>query len=320
MPPTPLLPFSLEHVRLAQGESLEPFLIIVLKATLAPNGNNAGISEASVFSVKTKVYVSLSRSWEGRKEIGIAESLPFANFQGAGAESSIEMYVPLSQYLLRSIEEYRNGGDLCFSSYQQLIAYGSVTRNGVHSTEPIWINAVQEKEIFKYARSEWIDALNTTDYSKIELFEMPAVSLAQVSVTSDVTRFLREAERSMKEGRWDDVFGECRKAMTALYKGIDEWGATQTIPKEELESIKGSEDNGSNKKDIYFKRLLDHPEKGERLNKLRTGLYRYLSLDPHEADYKGISFTRDDASFALRITYGFVANVLSLLAYRTKPK
>src|SRR5205807_10203950 len=104
--------------------------------------------------------------------------------------------------------------------------------------------------------------------------------------------------------------------LNALYNGIDEWGDKLPLSKEEKDSIQtaGSEKTDA-KRNLYFSKLVQHDEKGERLNKLRNSLHRYLSLDPHEPDHKGVHFTREDAVFALRTTAGFCANILKQLEY-----
>jgi hypothetical protein len=139
------------------------------------------------------------------------------------------------------------------------------------------------------------------------IFDMPTVSLPNSPLTAEVTRFLNDAEGSFKEGRWGDVFGECRKALNVLYNGIEEWGKAKALANEQTDA--------SARRNVYFAQLMGHPEKGERMNRLRTSLYQYLSLDPHEPDHKGVVFTRDDAMFALRVTYGIAANILHSLVF-----
>ncbi len=191
-------------------------------------------------------------------------------------------------------------------------AYGTIIRDEGQTTDIIWVNADQERERFKYSKSEWIADLNATDARSL-IFDMPTVTLPDLPLTTEVTRFLNDAESSFKDGRWGDVLGDCRKAMNALYNGIDQWGAVQNLTREESQYIQSQGEKVGAQRNVYFSRLLGHPEKGERLNKLRTSLYQYLSLEPHESDYGGVIFNRDDAMFVLRITYGFVANILHIL-------
>ncbi|MGI0019031.1 MAG: hypothetical protein ACREAY_01015 [Nitrososphaera sp.] len=122
----------------------------------------------------------------------------------------------------------------------------------------------------------------------------------------------------MREGRWDDVLGECRKTINALYVGIDEWGNGLQLTqaeKDAIQSASNSSDKIKAKRNLFFIKLVQHDEKGLRLNNLRASLYNYLSLDPHEPDHKGVHFTREDAAFSLRMTTGFCANMLKRLHY-----
>jgi hypothetical protein len=318
MNPTPLLAFTLDKVKLAQGDSLEPFLVFVLNVKFRSNGNNRGIDSITLLETKTKIFVSTSTSRFEGQEIGLAQTWQPTNLKEIGSDSNVELIMPLSPYLLNKIENLRGGGDLFFFTYAQLSAYGAVVRNDQATTEVIWINADQERERFKYSRSEWTDDLNATD-AKTMLFEIPSVSLPDLPLTAEVTRFLGEAERALKDGRSGDVFGECRKALNALYNGIDVWGATQKLTKEEEAQIqKAQTDKVSLQRNIYFSRLAGHPEKGERFNKLRNSLYQYLSLAPHEAEYKEITFSRDDAMFVLRTTYGLMAHTLHNMTHHAR--
>jgi hypothetical protein len=67
-------------------------------------------------------------------------------------------------------------------------------------------------------------------------------------------------------------------------------------------------------RNVFFSRLSGHEEKGARINKLRNSIYYFLSLDPHEPDYKDITFSREDGILAINITRNFIANMLRCIS------
>jgi hypothetical protein len=321
MTTTPILPFTIEEVRLVQGNSIQPYLKLNLNIKLADNGNNKGVKEITLFDIKKKVYVG-TKSGEYTNELGVAEFVNSSSTRlyGIGSDANFELRLTLSHFILQRLEQIRDGKDLYFSVDNYTYAYGSVRRDEGNIAELISLQASGNSYSKKYPRSDWIDDLGRTEFEKVELVEIPVVVLANIPLTSDVTRFIHDAERAVQEGRYGDVFGECRKAVEALFKGVEEWGIKQQLTEKESAAIESatSGDKLNMKRQIYFSRLVEHPEKGKRLNALRVDLTNYLSLDPHEAEYKGIDFTNNDASFALRITVGFASNILNHLEYHIK--
>jgi hypothetical protein len=74
-----------------------------------------------------------------------------------------------------------------------------------------------------------------------------------------------------------------------------------------------TKDKMAAKRSVYFARLIDHPEKANRLDLVRNNVYRYLSLDPHGPEYKGLHFSRSDAIFATTLTLSIISNLLEYL-------
>lgn len=319
---TPEVSYTLEQVTVGQGNSLDPYLRVYLTVKLDNNTNNVGVNAVELFSIRGTLFVNTSSSDNGWREIGFAETPPTYSSVYSGNETRFDLVAWLSPHLLNKIESMRSGRDLYFKfAGGWLYTQANVVRGTARSNEVIVLKSYSP--IYKYPRSEWIDHLNTTEFTKLDLIELPKLVLpSELPITSDITKFLHDAEQAMKEGRWGDVFGESRKALNTLYNGIEEWGSKQQLTKEENDNIENAKpDEKLNiRRNIYFSRLVGQPEKGRRLNAVRNSLYQYLSLYTHEPDHKGIDFTQSDAIFVSRAAVSFIANVLSHLQYQVKDR
>lgn len=314
MPIYAILASRLVRVQLLQTRSLGPYLRVHLNLTLESNGNNNGVTEMTLLGAKCMLLV---RDGPELQEIGLAEALSDNNvFPGVGATHELRFDLRVSHFELQKLEEIRSGGDLHFLCHSLMWIPASYTRDGERATENVHINTVQDRNVYKYPRSEWIDDLNKTDYGKIDMIEIPQLQIANVAASKDVQRFLSEAQKAIMEGRYGDALGECRKVLNVVYNAVDAWGASHEFEKEiaqRLQDIKAGDRPNALRKYV-FEKLVGHKEKGERINNLRNVLFQYLSLDAHEADHSGMEFTPHDALLAVRVTTGFAANVLRYLA------
>jgi hypothetical protein len=128
--------------------------------------------------------------------------------------------------------------------------------------------------------------------------------------------YLNEATKALQDGRYGDVFAECRQALNTLYNGIDKWGDSQQLTIEEGTKIQNASGNEkvNVKRSTYFSKLVGHKEKGERINKLRNHVHQFQSLDPHSPDYVGLEFTRQDAIFVMTVTTSFAACAMKYIS------
>ncbi len=143
------------------------------------------------------------------------------------------------------------------------------------------------------------------------------IELPKIPLTHKVLKYLNEACSALSDGRYGDVFGECRESLNALYNGIDEW-VDGVLTAEETNKIQNSSEKVNTKRNIGFSKLVGHTEKGKRINQLRNSLHQFLSLDPHKPDYKGIEFTRGDGISALNMSASFMGNILEYLSTAVK--
>lgn len=227
-------------------------------------------------------------------------------------KSELVFDFPLDNYLLSEIENIRSGGDLNLSADISLLA---------KTHDPSYILEEQECPFsikFTIAKSEWNDKILPQLISKkVTLITIPIIDLPEIPLTHDLIKYLNEAHKALNDGRYGDVFGECRQSINALYNGIEQWGKSQ-LTDDDKNKIPNNSEKTNTLRNISFLKLVEHEEKGKRINQLRNSLYQYLSLDPHEADYKGITFTRGDAISALNITTSFVSNILYYMNVKLK--
>lgn len=297
--------YYLDEVILSQSNSFEPSLRI--KVNMKYTKFNQDEADWVEFTdLKNRLFIgNAKKDWF---EIGIAE-LENTNSVHLGESTEAYLSLRISPYLLQRIEELRSGDDLWFKI--QPLRGTCITYRNAGEKSIDTINMQKRKEDYKYPMSEWIAHLNTTEFNKIELIEIPKITLPKIQLTEHIMKFLSEANRSMNEGRYGDVLQECRKALDALDNGIEEW-ATKSLTEDETNKIK--QNTGKDiKKEVYLSKLIGDENKAKRLNRINVALHHYLSLDPHQSEYKGLEFTIDDAKFVLHAVTGFINNMLKYI-------
>lgn len=299
--------YFLDEVTLSQLNTFEPSLRIVADfkyVKFQPNEPDW----VEIADLKSRVFVrNEKKDWF---EIGNAE-LEHSSSVSLGESVKVHLLLRISPYLLHRIEELRSGNDLWFKI--QPTRGLCFTRNQTGERGFDMINMQNRKEECKYPMSEWIAHLNTTEFNKIDLVEIPKIILPKIPLTDHVTKFLSESNRAMNEGRYGDVLQECRKALDALDNGIEEWATNSSLTEDEINRIKQNSKKDV-KKEIYLSKLIGDEIKAKRLNSIRGALHFYLSLDPHQPEYKGMEFTRDDAKFVLHAVTGLISNMLKYLS------
>jgi hypothetical protein len=78
---------------------------------------------------------------------------------------------------------------------------------------------------------------------KITLVTIANIDLPKIPLTHEVLKYLNEASRALSDGRYGDVFGECRESLNALYNGIDEW-VDCVLTGEDAKKIQDSSEKG----------------------------------------------------------------------------
>jgi len=298
---------SLDGVTLSQTNSFEPSLRIVADFKYVKYQPNEP-ERVEIVDLKSKIFVrNEKKDWF---EIGNAE-LEHANGVYLGESVKISFLLRISPYLLHRIEELRSGNDLWFKIQPIRGMCLTHKQTGEHGFDTM--NMQNRNEECKYPMSEWIAHLNTTEFNKIDLVEIPKIVLPKIPLTDHVIKFLSESNRAMSEGRYGDVLQESRKALDALDNGIEEWATNSSLTDDEINRIK--QNSGKDlKKEIYLSKLIGDENKAKRLNAIRKDLHFYLSLDPHQPEYKGMEFTHDDAKFVLHAVTGFINNMLKYLS------
>jgi hypothetical protein len=299
---------SLISVTLSQPNAFQPQLNVRLDIKYPNYTNQPQTGYIQITNVKVKLRVKGNNPTQF--EIGVAEQEQMSSVR-LGDMSTLYLTVRLSPYLLHRVEELRLGGELWFQ-FEPITSGLSVTSQGGLNNVDI-INWQITGNTWKYPKSEWIDHLNATEFNKIELIEIPKIELPKIPLTEHVMKFLTQANKAMNEGRYGDVLKECRNVIDALDNGMEEWVKTITLTEEENKIIQNGK-QGS-KREIYLSKLIGDKEKAVRLSKVIGDIHFYFSLNPHEAEYKGMEFIIDDAKFVIHTVTSLSNNILK---YMTK--
>lgn len=300
------LNFNLQNVSLSQSNSFEPQLRVGVNVTYNQFGGMKQPSFIEIVDAKGRLFVT-----KGNVSFEISKAeLEHQTSMNISRTETIWFIVRLSPYLLYRIEELRSGDEFSFRFEGWSGLCVGHFDNNVTVVETI--NFQPSSNTWKYPKSEWILHLNATEFNKVELIEIPKIDFPQIPLTEDIVRFLGDANKAMFDGRYGDVLQECRKSIEALETGVKEWGKKNILDQEQASK------NGKELEN-YLTQLIGDKEKTRRLNELRMTLRSYLSLDPHEAEYKSIVFIREDAKFVLYTTIGFINNILKYMTTtRTK--
>ncbi|MHB8547156.1 MAG: hypothetical protein ACYDAJ_10360 [Nitrosotalea sp.] len=304
---------SFNGVTLMQPNSFEPQLNVRLDMKYQQTYTNQPPQPNSIEIINTKVKLRVKGKDPQQLELGVAEQEQYCSVR-LGDVVTMHLTFRLSQQLLHRIEKLRLGGDLVFQ-YEHIMSSIVISdQNGINKTDII--NFQVNLNTWEYPRSKWIDHLNTIEFNRIELIEIPKIVLPNIPLTEEIMKFLSQATKAMDEGRYGDVLFECRKVIDALDKGIEEWGKNTTLNAEEklkLEDLK-SKPNGKRigKREEDLSKLMADVEKGVRLGVVIGNLHYYLSLNPHEAEHKS-SFTVDDAKFVMHSITSYARNILKYI-------
>ena len=292
--------YSLRNVTLTQGKSFEPQLHVNVDFRFTKSNPQDG---EYLQLVNTKCRLDVKSNDSDLFEAGISEQTGNVSLW-AGNSTVVSFIIRLSSYVFKRIEELRAGDNLWFKC--TITACSSIVRydNGAEKFE---VQNPQQRGVdtWKYPKSEWIENLNTTDFNKIELIEIPKIDFPKISLTENVTKFLDAANKAINEGRYGDVLKECRNAVDSVTGGLEEWAKNIPLTDEGQKITKNSEKN-----ELYLSKLLNDKEKAARLNKIISSLHYYLSLNPHEAEYKGMQFTMYDAKFVMYTVVSLAHSIL----------
>lgn len=298
----PTVNYSLSQVTLEQGNSLEPFFRITLNGKYESYGVQNQPSNIEIIDVKGRLYVNAKG---GQYEIGNIE-LQNVSYVALLQNTNLNFITRISPQILQKIEKLRDGGELHFMFQSSYGLCMSRDQSGLMiKMEDLGLTT--SGNTYRYPKSDWIDHLNRTELNKLELIELPKVELPNLPLTEQITNFLNDAHKRLHEGHYDDVLQECRKALEALNKGIEEWVVVnKALSDEEKKQTKDI-------LELRLSKLLRDGEKSKRLDKVRAGLFDIFSLATHESEHKGITFTRNEAIFGIHAITSFSNIILNAM-------
>jgi hypothetical protein len=89
-------------------------------------------------------------------------------------------------------------------------------------------------------------------------------------------QYITEANKALNDGRYGNIFGECRKALYALYNGVQKWGEPK-LTNDEKKNIESSSEKAKENalRNMCFSKLVKHDEKAKTsICKSRSALIR----------------------------------------------
>lgn len=297
----PQMEYTIKTVTLEQGNSFQPRLRVVMELKYTRWSENEP-KYIDIMNVKAKLFVrAVKQVWF---EVCAIEQ-DGQNSVHLGDITTVHTIGILSPYLVLKLEDLRSGNDLWFKI--QNSAGWCVSRGEESHFETLNMQQRGIEEC-KYPKSEWIEHLNNTEFNKIELIELPKIVFPKIQLTEHIVRFLDNARRAFSEGRYGDVLKESRNALDALDGGVEEW--VKSKPPTNIENDVKQNDKQSIRRENYLSILFNDKEKAIRLSKIIGDLHYYLSLNPHEAEYKGMIFTNYDAKFVLHTITSLANDIL----------
>ena len=154
---------------------------------------------------------------------------------GQNGDSEFEFVLTLDSYLLSEIENMRRGRNLNFVVEILLLASDNKESHTTESEYPFVLE-------FEVPKSKWKeDILPHLLNRRITFVSIPNI----------------EACRALNDGRYGDVFEECRESLTALSKGIDEW-VHSVLTDEDINKIQTSAEKENTRRNIGFSKLVGH--------------------------------------------------------------
>jgi hypothetical protein len=130
-------------------------------------------------------------------------------------QSEIEFHLPLQEHLLSEIERIRSGSNL------NLHALISVLASPKDKSYPLEEQEYTFDVKFSVPKSQWNELiLPELKRKRIILITFPIIELPDIPITDNITYYIGEANKALNDGRYGDVFGECRQALSALFNGV----------------------------------------------------------------------------------------------------
>lgn len=210
----------------------------------------------------------------------------------------------LTPYLLHSIEDRRNGGDVPVTlNFTALTINSGQGSRGVQSFQALVVGG--QDPPYKISQIDWAQSLGGMGANTFAVLEIPLVTGPVATSFEDAVKKVEEARRLLAEGKTDLVVTACRKALEALNRVVSVTkGATPGPPFERMESTLAS------KADIGSPGQSGKDPKSQRIDAIRASLYNMLHIGPHD----GYQVFPEDARALFLLTSSLVRYYADLTA------
>lgn len=205
-----------------------------------------------------------------------------------GRRSSFSLELDLNFRQLEIIEKERRGGDVHFRLRLKLLwmERKRTSDRFIRDSSVVVIMPRWGQEL-RIPQSEWVKMLGEIGYERLRVIELPIPEPPKGTVIDSSLQHIEEALRSYNEGDYDDVLGNCRKA---IY---------------EVEKAK-----------LDLAKVLDSNSKAEKMDGIQRRLKDFLSLGPHAETRDYIN--RRDAEAALYFTTSLIRYLAKQLMKASK--
>lgn len=282
----PTLRLSIERTSIPEGSESKDLLILhpVLRLALIHEYGHVYIS--NVHS-RQQLYI-----WKSQEK------------------TRIDFNIPLDDHSIYEIERIRRGNDIHF--YYE-VTFLSYSRSQID--EPP--EEIQLYSEFNIPKSIWSSTIMPKiDKKHLTIIAIPSIVFPEIEIKKYIIQNLDNARVAYDEGRYSDVFSECRKALGSIYVGMENWCKNNLTVEEKTKSSEIKSDKTNFLRNLSVTKLVGHEEKSTRINNLRNAIFQFTSLSPHSPDYPDMVFNQADANLALNITSSFISNLAFYLKER----
>jgi len=229
-----------------------------------------------IFTITGDVLLQMNGNYKG-----LATLSPYIERIGIPVHrrKGVTLHLDLNHHLINIVEETRKGRDVKLILDTRVL----YTHKKEDGTKELCYQSVRVKSAgvppieyeLEIPQSKWVNMLQNMGYARFRVIELPIPEPPKGTAIDKSLKHLREALKSFNEGDYDDVLGNCRKAIEEIERRL-------TKPK--LEGILGSD------------------SKAKKISHIQAKIKDFTNLGTHV----GTKIDQRDAEMALHHTTSLI--------------